>query len=147
VNSAIPCPNYFEIKVSSYSQEREVAYFENEYLGLKPGYSTLEDSIRVLGEPQKVEKTINGHNYFFKEVIINISGADRKHINTISVVNDKSFSCPNRIRLGDTVEAARRRIKRNEEGKGYLYDSTKGIVYWHDGKAVTIIVLAYSALK
>lgn len=133
--------------VISCNQKRELAYFENDYKGLKPGYSNLNDAISVLGEPKEIEETKNGHNYHFEEVVVNISGRDKEHINTIWIVSDSLFSCPKGVVLGDTVEAAQRKVKKFKSGKKYIYDNTNGIIYWHNGNIITKIVLAYRAYK
>jgi len=137
----------FFLTGSAYSQDKRIAYFENDYMGLKPGYSTLEDIKNILGKLKEVEKTSNGHNYHFEEVIVNISGKDKEHINTISIVSDKSFFCPNGVILGDTIETTQKKLKKYKTGKRYLYDNTSGIFYWHDAQRITKIVLVYSAYK
>ncbi len=132
----------------SCAKKKEVAFFENNYKGLRPGNSTLKDAIEILGrEPNKIEKTSNGSNYHFENIIINISGIDQEHINTISFLIGSGYTCPNEIAVGESVESAKSKISMYKITKNSLYDTDKGIFYWYDKNGINKIVLVYKALK
>ena len=120
-------------------------YFDNEYNGLKPGSSTLEDVLEELGEPHEVRPAGGGKNYFFEKVVVNFAG-DNTTINTISVFNDPSYRCPNGIGVNDGIESVREKLG-DEAVEKVFYDDTKGIFYWHDGEKVQKITLAHSAYQ
>lgn len=126
--------------------QQELLYFNNNYKGLRPGKTTFNETIQILGKPIRIEKTANGANYQFQGVVVNFSGQDRDKINTININNDFYYVCPNGIRLNDDV----RRVKdvlRQPIPESAFYDNRNGIFYWHNGKHITKIVLAYSAYK
>ena len=105
----------------SCAKKKKVAFFENNYKEIRPGNSTLKDAIEILGrEPNKIEKTSSGDNYYFENIIINISGIDQEHINTISFLRGSGYICPNGIAIGESVESAKSKISMYKINKNSL---------------------------
>lgn len=127
--------------------KRTLRTFSNVYRGLKPGRSTLKDALVALGRCLSSQATSNGRNYRFTRAMVNISGPDRVRINTISVDRDAAYRTRAGIRLGDTIASLRRRLPRRKEKAGapFIYDDHEGVFYWHDGKRIRSITLAYQA--
>ncbi|HBG19210.1 MAG TPA: hypothetical protein DDY32_08025 [Desulfobulbaceae bacterium] len=124
--------------------ERRVGYFEHKYKGIYPGYSSLETVFKSLGKPTKVEEAGGGKNYFYPEAIINFPGGGNPKVNTIQIYNDNYYKSPSGIQLFDEVSKAEKSIDSPNDGST-IFDKKNGIVYWHDGKKITKIVLVYSA--
>ncbi|EKD34958.1 MAG: hypothetical protein ACD_75C02109G0001, partial [uncultured bacterium] len=76
--------------------------------------------------------------------IINFPGGGNPKVNTIQIYNDRNYKSPSGIQLFDEVSKAEKSIDSANEGST-IFDKKNGIVYWHDGKKITKIVLVYSA--
>jgi hypothetical protein len=110
--------------------------FDNNYEGVRPGKSTLQDVQHLLGKPLRVIPTPNGHNYRYEKAIINISGYDLLHVNTIIIDNDFSYKCPNGFKIGDTIANTKK-----ETGTCTFFDNKNGVIYWLNDKKIVKIVL------
>ena len=121
--------------------------FNNQYNGLRPGYSTIDEVFSLQGAPTEIKNTRNGKNYIFKDITVNFSGRDKEHINTIIIRSDYNYICPNGIKLKEDIKTAKIKLKQYRERHNCLYDFLNGIFYWHNGNNITKIVLAYEAKK
>jgi hypothetical protein len=121
----------------------ELLFHSNDYRGIKPGKSTLQDAIRILGNFNEVVPTPNGHNYRFPTAIINMSGKDGVHINTIIIDRDNEYVCPNGLRLGDRTSKLVNRLAEAIHREGTSFDESTGIFYYTDEDSIRRIVLTY----
>ncbi|MGA7881199.1 MAG: hypothetical protein WBL40_01015 [Terrimicrobiaceae bacterium] len=122
----------------------ELLFHSNDYRGIKPGKSTLEDAIRILGNYREVVPTPNGYNYRFPTAIINIGGEDRVHINTIIIDGDTEYVCPKGLSLGDRVSKLVNRLTEAIHREGTSFDEITGIFYCTDEGSIRRIVLMYA---
>jgi hypothetical protein len=120
---------------------------EHNYRGIKPGTSTREDTVRILGRYSEIEETINRRSCRFEQVIINIRGRDRVHINTITIDRDPKYRSPSGLKVGDPVSALSEAFPSGEVDTNVLFDDTRGIFYWTDGQRIEKIVLAAATKK
>jgi hypothetical protein len=128
------------IELSAWSLAETVQY-QNEYRGIKPGLSMLEDAVRILGDYSAAIPTPNGHNYRFPTAIVNISGS--VHVNSVTIDQDASYSCPHGIKLGDSESSVEERLPNALVRDGIFIDMDTGITYEVAGGKVERIILAY----
>lgn len=131
------------ISISSSAKERTIGYFDHNYKGVNPGFSSLETVYKQLGKPLRVEPAGGGSNYVYNKVIVNFPGGNEPKVNTIIIFNDNEYIDPNGFKLGDDIANIISSIGA-EYDKNTLTDIKKGVIYWHNGKSVNRIVLPYA---
>ncbi|MBU1565516.1 MAG: hypothetical protein KJ630_07795 [Proteobacteria bacterium] len=125
------------------AKERTIGYFDHNYNGVYPGFSSLETVYKRLGKPLRVEAAGGGWNYVFKKVKVNFPGGDNSNVNTIIIYNDYEYIDPNGFSLGDKVNDIGKAIG-VDPGQRDMTDIKNGVICWHNGQTVTRIVLPYS---
>lgn len=117
--------------------------YTNNYRGVYTGISSLFDTFRQLGTPIKVERAGGGYKYRFKKVDVTFAGKENARVNTIIIDKDYQYVDPNGVKMGDKIENVTRKTS-VKKGNRYMADKSNGIIYWHDGKNITRIVLTES---
>lgn len=126
------------LTLSTSVMAKEVVKFENYYLDIEVGQSTLADMVDAFGPPLSKKSYSNNVKYFFKKVHVSISD-NTGRVNTLQIVADDEYSDPNGISLGDSRET----VSSNIDGNDTNLDKTYGIAYWYHDDKVIKIVLAY----
>ena len=126
--------------------EAAIRNYTNNYKGVYTGISSLLDTFRQLGTPIKVEKAGKGYKYRFEKVDVTFGGKEDARVNTIIIDKDYQYIDPNGFKLGDRIAAVKARVE-GEYGGKTIIDYNNGIVYWHDGEVIKIIVLGDALVK
>jgi hypothetical protein len=63
--------------------------FAAEYL--IPGSDSYEDMVHKLGRPIRVEHTVDGRNFYYRDIIVNISGNDQTTIFSVSYLKPRIY--------------------------------------------------------
>jgi len=128
-------------------QDRRMAFHHNDYHGIQPGKTTLEEVVSILGPYLEVQETPNGHNFRFQNVIVNFSGLDRTVVNTLTIDRDHDYVSSRGIRLGDPVSSLDQFRHNGKYVPIVVVDPTSGVHYWNNGEIVTEIVLVNWTLR
>lgn len=116
--------------------------YRNNYNGIYTGLSTVNDVIRKMGKPIRIENAGMGKNYRYEKVIINFAKSSKPKVNTIIIDRDYNYIDKNCFKIGSSIDNVRDKLGKREYKT--ISDKKKGIVYWHDGEKVTKIVLVRS---
>lgn len=116
--------------------------FRNEYNGLVVTESVLSDVKNALGEPLETRKMSNGRNYVYGDIVINISPPAAPAVNTIQILEQGKYTCPNGLQVGDSADEVLG-IDHDliDHFSGFSNDYQHGLTYWFEDGAVSKIVL------
>ena len=133
------------LALSGLAQAETIYRYKNAYQGINIGSSQINEVRDILGRELSIEKTTNGFNYIFNNVIINISPPASPAVNSIIITSDTNYICPNGFKIG-TSQASVTQSKKQlwYHHKNFSTDFNLGIVYWYKNTKVTRIVLVDS---
>ena len=113
---------------------------------LNPGVDGYSEMLNTLGRPLKIETTSDGKNYYYKDVIVNISGSDQSTIMTVSYLKPNVYQKYLNLDVGMTAEAIKWQLDDYYEHKESTYhfitDYRRSLIFWIEKGVVSKMVQA-----
>lgn len=113
---------------------------------LNPGVDGYSEMLNVLGRPLKAETTSDGKNYYYKDVIVNISGSDQATILSVTYLKPNVYQKYLNLDVGMTTEAIKWQLDDYYEHKERTYhfitDYRRSLIFWIEKGVVSKMVQA-----
>ena len=119
---------------------------------LEPGIDGYKEMVSILGHPVNAEKTPDGVNYLYRDMIVNISGGDTSTILTVTYLKPNIY----RKYAGLDVGMTSRQIKsvlrdfseHKEETYHFIADYERSVIFWFkDDRAIKYVQARRGSLR
>jgi hypothetical protein len=116
-----------------------------------PGVDDYEDMISMLGRPRTTEITLDGYNYIYPDVSVNISGKSAPIILSISFWQPNVYKKYPDLDVGMTLNQIRSKLSDFYEHHGeasFIADYNRGIIFWLEkDRVIKLVQVKRGSLK
>lgn len=109
-----------------------------------PGTDGYQQMIRMLGQPKLVEKTPDGHNYIYSDVVVNIGGEAQSKIKSISFFRPNIYTVYPGLDVGMTKQQLLMKISdsyvHQSVDVNFITDYQRGLIFWMERDRVVKLV-------
>lgn len=119
---------------------------------LSPGVDSYNEMVKTLGKPLRMELTSDGKNFYYKNMIVNISGSDQTTILTVSYLQPKVYLRYPNLDVGMSAEEIKSQLSDYYEHKESTYhfitDYQRSLIFWiENGKVSKLVQARPNSLK
>lgn len=109
-----------------------------------PGVNGYRQMIHLLGQPKFVQKTPDGHNYIYPDVVVNVSGQDASIITSMSFNHPRVYTVHQGLDVGMTAKQVLARLSdyyvHQSPDVNFITDYQRGLIFWMERDQVVKLV-------